>query len=210
MSFIRLWFTGYHNPAKMVGELESKPAPYWGFYKQLLRAAFDSLLLHLPLALMGRVPPTRHLPAFPTYGQVLLASSLALPDCPRRRMASVSRLQPCLPPVRGQAHRFRPASRYRRNHRPCRQGLYPALGLDHLLDRGIESILPRVQSLCHKPLWGGSRRRRHEEDLGSPDVARRHPRPADNPHHLAIWDHVYALTGLASGGLGPRWRPTTH
>lgn len=67
MSFVRLWFTGYYNPAKMMRELQSKPAPHWGFYGQLLRAAFDSLLLYLPLALMGRVPPTRSfLPFLPT------------------------------------------------------------------------------------------------------------------------------------------------
>ena len=58
MDFIRVWFTGYYNPAKMIEELRSKPAPHWGFYGQFLRAALDSLLLYLPLALMGRVPPT--------------------------------------------------------------------------------------------------------------------------------------------------------
>jgi len=57
MSFVRLWFTGYYNPVKMMEELRSKPAPQWGFYGQLLRAALDSLLLYLPLALMGLVPP---------------------------------------------------------------------------------------------------------------------------------------------------------
>lgn len=58
MSFIRVWFTGYYNPVKMIEELRSKPAPHWGFYGQFLRAALDSLLLYLPVALMGRVPPT--------------------------------------------------------------------------------------------------------------------------------------------------------
>jgi hypothetical protein len=58
MSFLRVWLLGYHNPAKMIEELRSKPAPQWGFYGELLRAALDSLLLYLPVALMGRVPPT--------------------------------------------------------------------------------------------------------------------------------------------------------
>jgi len=58
MSFLRVWLLGYHNPAKMMEELRSKPAPQWGFYGELLRAALDSLLLYLPVALMGRVPPT--------------------------------------------------------------------------------------------------------------------------------------------------------
>jgi len=58
MSFIRVWFIGYYNPAKMIEELRSKPAPHWGFYGQFLRAVLDSLLLYLPVALMGRIPPT--------------------------------------------------------------------------------------------------------------------------------------------------------
>jgi len=58
MSFLRVWLLGYHNPAKMIEELRSKPAPQWGFYGELLRAALDSLLLYLPVALMGRLPPT--------------------------------------------------------------------------------------------------------------------------------------------------------
>jgi hypothetical protein len=58
MSFIRVWLTGYYNPVEMIEALRSKPAPHWGFYGQLLRAALDSLLLYLPVALMGRIPPT--------------------------------------------------------------------------------------------------------------------------------------------------------
>lgn len=57
MDFVRVWFAGYYNPAKMIDDLRSRPAPTWGFYGQLLRAAFDALLLYLPLALLGRVPP---------------------------------------------------------------------------------------------------------------------------------------------------------
>ena len=58
MNFVRVWFTGYYNPVKMIEQLRSKPAPHWGFYGQFLRAALDSLLLYLPVALMGRIPPT--------------------------------------------------------------------------------------------------------------------------------------------------------
>jgi len=57
MSFVRVWFAGYYSPVKMIEQLRSKPAPRWGFYGMLLRAALDSLLLYLPLALMGRIPP---------------------------------------------------------------------------------------------------------------------------------------------------------
>ena len=28
MSFIRVWFIGYYNPAKMIEELRSRPAPH--------------------------------------------------------------------------------------------------------------------------------------------------------------------------------------
>lgn len=58
MDFIRLWFSGYYNPAKMIEQLRPKPAPQYGFYGQLLRALLDAFLLYLPLALMGLVPPT--------------------------------------------------------------------------------------------------------------------------------------------------------
>ena len=58
MSFVRVWFAGYYNPVKMIEQLRSKPAPHWGFYGQFLRAALDSLVLYLPVALMGRIPPT--------------------------------------------------------------------------------------------------------------------------------------------------------
>jgi len=58
MSFVRLWLTGYVNPSRFIEELRSKPAPHWGFYGQLLRAVMDSLLVYLPLTLMGRIPPT--------------------------------------------------------------------------------------------------------------------------------------------------------
>ena len=58
MSFIRLWLTGYVNPVRLVDELRSKPAPHWGLFAQLIRALLDSLLLYLPVALMGRIPPT--------------------------------------------------------------------------------------------------------------------------------------------------------
>lgn len=58
MSFIRIWFLGYVNPAKQVDELCFKPAPHWGLLAQLIRALLDSFLLYLPISLTGRVPPT--------------------------------------------------------------------------------------------------------------------------------------------------------
>ena len=58
MTFFRLWLMGYTNPVKFIDQLKTKPAPRWGFSAQLLRALLDSLLVYLPLALLGRVPPT--------------------------------------------------------------------------------------------------------------------------------------------------------
>jgi hypothetical protein len=67
--FVRVWLTGYVNPARMVEALARKPAPHWGLYGQLGRAALDSLALYLPLALLGREPSTpSYLSFLPTVG----------------------------------------------------------------------------------------------------------------------------------------------
>lgn len=58
MGFVRLWLTAYARPIRFIDKLEAKPAPHWGIYGQLLRASLDSLLVYLPVALMGRAPPT--------------------------------------------------------------------------------------------------------------------------------------------------------
>jgi hypothetical protein len=82
VSFVRVWLAGYYNPKKMIEELRSRPAPQWGFYGQLLRAAMDSLLVYLPLALLGRVPPTHsNLSFIPTeqyYWHLIWLSPLVL------------------------------------------------------------------------------------------------------------------------------------
>jgi hypothetical protein len=58
MSFLRVWLTGYFSPAQLIEHLRSKPAPQWGIFASFLRGIFDSLLVYLPVSLMGRVPPT--------------------------------------------------------------------------------------------------------------------------------------------------------
>jgi hypothetical protein len=82
MSFFRVWITGYYDPVRMIEELRSKPAPQWGFYGQFLRAALDSLLLYLPMALMGRIPPVpSNLSFIPTaryYWHLIWLSPLVL------------------------------------------------------------------------------------------------------------------------------------
>jgi hypothetical protein len=55
--FFRIWLTGYVNPAKLIAGLAGKPARHWDLYAQTLRTLMDSLLLYLPLFLMGRTPP---------------------------------------------------------------------------------------------------------------------------------------------------------
>jgi hypothetical protein len=67
VDFLRLWFAGYVSPGRFIEGLRSKPAPHWGVYAQLLRGLLDSLLVYLPVALMGRIPPTpSFLPFIPT------------------------------------------------------------------------------------------------------------------------------------------------
>ncbi len=56
--FLDVWLTGYVRPLAVGDKLAGCPAPHWGFYAQAIRAALDSLLLYLPLALMGRQPST--------------------------------------------------------------------------------------------------------------------------------------------------------
>jgi hypothetical protein len=81
-SFIRLWFIGYINPVKLIDALRSKPAPHWGLLAQLIRALLDSLLLYLPLSLMGRVPPApSNLSVLPTdtyYTSLIWLSPIVL------------------------------------------------------------------------------------------------------------------------------------
>jgi hypothetical protein len=79
-AFIGLWFKGYINPVAFATGLAGRPAPYWGFSAQLLRALLDSLLLYLPLSLLGRIPPTpSYIPWIDTghyYGFLVLLTPL--------------------------------------------------------------------------------------------------------------------------------------
>lgn len=82
MRLLHLWSLGYLNPERLVEELCDAPAPAAGFSAQLLRALLDSLLLYLPLWLLGRVPPTpSYLPAIATghyYGALIWLAPLVL------------------------------------------------------------------------------------------------------------------------------------
>lgn len=79
MNFLQVWLTGYFNPSRMVEALAEKPAPHWGFYGQLCRAMLDSLLLYLPLALMGWEPSTPSYLIFLPNGIYFVVSVFFMP-----------------------------------------------------------------------------------------------------------------------------------
>ena len=67
MAFLRLWLLAYRSPARFAAGLRDKPAPQWGLVAVLLRGLIDSLLLYLPISLMGWQPPTpSFIPIFST------------------------------------------------------------------------------------------------------------------------------------------------
>jgi hypothetical protein len=80
MAFLQLWLTAYHSPIRFADGLRDKPAPQWGLYAVLLRGLLDSLLLYLPVFVMGRQPPTpSYIPIFSTeryYGTLILIGPL--------------------------------------------------------------------------------------------------------------------------------------
>lgn len=69
MNFFQVWVAGYYNPSKFVDALKPSPAPQWGSYAFVLRSLMVSLLLYLPLVILGRQPPTpSYLTFIPTEG----------------------------------------------------------------------------------------------------------------------------------------------
>jgi hypothetical protein len=73
MKFLRAWFLGYVSPRRLAEQLQDRPAPLWGFMAQLIRATLVSLALYLPIALMGREPPTPSYLPFIESGRYYLA-----------------------------------------------------------------------------------------------------------------------------------------
>ncbi|MBN1836883.1 MAG: hypothetical protein JW820_13595 [Spirochaetales bacterium] len=76
---LRTWLAGYSCPGGFVRELDRAPAPQTGLYGSLLRAGMDSLLLYLPLALMGRRPSLGSALAFLPTERYYLASVFFMP-----------------------------------------------------------------------------------------------------------------------------------
>jgi hypothetical protein len=58
MDFLALWFTGLLHPLRAMEALRTRPAPLWGLTAVLVRFVGTSLLVTLPLALLGRTPFT--------------------------------------------------------------------------------------------------------------------------------------------------------
>jgi hypothetical protein len=49
---------GYIHPLRVGEALQEAPAPFWGLAAQLIRVMMNSLLVYLPLTLIGAVPDT--------------------------------------------------------------------------------------------------------------------------------------------------------
>ena len=56
MDFLKVWFTGIVNPGKAMDALRTRPAPLWGLVAVVVRFVLTSLVVALPLALLGRTP----------------------------------------------------------------------------------------------------------------------------------------------------------
>jgi hypothetical protein len=80
--FLRAWRAGYVAPLRLARVLAAHPAPHTGILAQLLRALLDSLLVYLPVALMGRTPPEppylRFIPAERYYAALIGLTPLVL------------------------------------------------------------------------------------------------------------------------------------
>jgi hypothetical protein len=82
MGYLRLWLAAYINPIKFADELKMSPAPSWGFLAAMQRGLMDSLLIYLPVHLLGKVPPTpSNIDFIPTeryYGALIIIGPIVL------------------------------------------------------------------------------------------------------------------------------------
>ena len=68
VEFLRLWWFGYTRPSAFVEGIIARRGWLLGFGGQGVRVALDSLLEYLPVAIMGRVPPTPPVIPIPANG----------------------------------------------------------------------------------------------------------------------------------------------
>lgn len=79
MNFVQVWLTGLINPARSFEELKGKPAPQWGFWAVLIRFIPTSIIVTLPLYLLGREPFTSSSLTFLTTSNYYMAQLFILP-----------------------------------------------------------------------------------------------------------------------------------
>ena len=56
MQIIKAWLSGYFKPSEMINIIKEQDTPFLGFITTVIRGLLNSLLLFLPLHLMGRYP----------------------------------------------------------------------------------------------------------------------------------------------------------
>ena len=59
LKYLKLWGFFYINPRKYTELIKTSLAPSWGLAAAVQRAFMDALLLYLPIALIGSIPPER-------------------------------------------------------------------------------------------------------------------------------------------------------
>ena len=75
----RSWFNGYFHPTRMIDDLSSQQSPLLGFSATVLRGAMNSLLLFLPLFLLGRQPSAPSYLSFVDTEDYFLFLTIAAP-----------------------------------------------------------------------------------------------------------------------------------
>jgi hypothetical protein len=56
MKILKAWIYGFYNPSRFISVIRDENKPFLGFQAVLIRSLLNSLLLFLPLHLMGRQP----------------------------------------------------------------------------------------------------------------------------------------------------------
>lgn len=79
MNFVQVWLSGLINPIRSLDELKGKPAPQWGLLAVLIRFIPTSLIVTLPLFLLGREPFTPSSLTFLTTQNYYMAQVVFLP-----------------------------------------------------------------------------------------------------------------------------------
>jgi len=79
VNFLHQWFLGIIKPTRMIDELRSKPAPFWGLWAVLIRFIITSLTTTLALYLLKRLPFSQSNLTFLSIEDYYLAEIFFLP-----------------------------------------------------------------------------------------------------------------------------------